>query len=96
MTITFSKQSKTQSRYYTIHDRQGNLFSSYTFTCVWGTVLESGRAKVYTFDSRGEMEKKMRFLMKKRISSGYKILYSYSHDSVYTEIFNSFGDQHAV
>ncbi len=96
MTITFYKQSKSVPRYYTMHDRQGNLFSQYTFTSVWGTVLESGREKVYTFDSPGEMEKKIQFLMKKRILSGYKVLYSYSRDSVYTEIFNSFGNQHAV
>ncbi|MEA1910164.1 MAG: hypothetical protein U9N32_00625 [Spirochaetota bacterium] len=96
MTITFYKQSKSGSRYYTMHDRQGNFFSQYTFTSVWGTVLESGREKVFTFDSRGEMEQKMRFLMRKRILSGYKVLYSYSRDSVYTEIFNSFRDQHAV
>jgi predicted DNA-binding WGR domain protein len=96
MTITFYKQTKSNSRYYTMHDRQGNLFSRYTFTSVWGTVLESGREKVYTFDSRGEMEKKVRFLMKKRILSGYKVLYSFSRNSGYTEIFNSIGDQHAV
>ena len=76
-----------------MHDRQGNLFSPYTFTSVWGTVLQSGREKVFTFDTRREMEKKMRFLMKKRIVTGYKVLYSFSRKSMYTDIFNSIMDQ---
>lgn len=96
MTITFYKQSNSRTRYYTMHDRQGHFFSQYTFTSVWGTVLESGREKVYTFDSRQEMEKKMRFLMRKRILSGYKVLYSFSRNNVYTKIFNSIADKHAV
>ena len=95
MTITFFKQTSTSSRYYTMHDRQGNLFSPYTFTSVWGTVLQSGREKVFTFESHREMEKKLRFLMKKRISSGYKVLYSFSRNAEFTEIFNSIKDQQA-
>jgi predicted DNA-binding WGR domain protein len=95
MTITFYKKTGSNSRYYTMHDRQGNLFSAYTFTSVWGTVLESGREKVYTFESSADMEKKLRLLMKKRIVSGYKILYSFSRKDVYTKIFNSIMDQQA-
>ncbi|MCK5673960.1 MAG: WGR domain-containing protein [Spirochaetales bacterium] len=95
MTITFYKQTSASSLYYTMHDRQAHLFSPYTFTSVWGTVLESGREKVFTFDTRQDMEKKLRFLMKKRISSGYKVLYSFSRNDIYTEIFNSIKDQQA-
>ncbi len=81
--------------YYTMHDRQGNLFSPYTFTSVWGTVLQSGREKVFTFDSRKEMDKKLRYLIKKRIASGYKVLYSFSRNSAYTEIFKYINDLQA-
>jgi predicted DNA-binding WGR domain protein len=88
MTITFYKQTDKSSRYYTVHDRQGNLFSPYTFTAVWGTVLQSGREKVFSFDSRKDMDKKLRFLMKKRIRGGYKVLYSFSRNNEYKEIFN--------
>lgn len=95
MTITFYRQTAKSSLYYTMHDRQGNLFSPYTFTSVWGTVLKSGREKVFTFDSRAEMEKKLRFLLKKRIASGYKVLYSYSRNAAYTEMFNTLGNQQA-
>ena len=95
MTITFYKQSSSSTRYYTMHDRQGNLFSPYTFTSVWGTVLQSGREKVFTFDSRQEMDKKLCFLIKKRIESGYKVLYSFSRGSVYTKIFESIRDVQA-
>jgi len=96
MTITFYKQSSAITRYYTMHDRQGHFFSPYTFTAVWGTVLQSGREKVFAFDSRCEMEKKLRFLMNKRIASGYKVLYSFSRNDIYTEIFNSIKNQQAV
>ncbi len=95
MTITFYKQSTKFTRYYTIHDRQGHLFSPYTFTAVWGTVLQSGREKVFVFDSRFEMDKKIRFLIKKRSKSGYKVLYSFSRGNEYTEIFNSIRDVQA-
>ncbi len=95
MTITFYKQSAVSTRYYTMHDRQGHLFSPYTFTSVWGTVLQSGREKVFVFNSRKEMDKKLRFLIKKRIESGYKVLYSFSRGSTYTEIFESIRDVQA-
>ncbi len=96
MTITFYKQQSGSTRYYTMHDRQGNLFSTYTFTSVWGRVLESGREKVYTFDTREEMDKKLRLLMKKRISSGYRVLYSFSRSRKYKKIFESAGETKAV
>jgi len=89
MTITFYKQQSGFTRYYTMHDRQGSLFSPYTFTAVWGRVLERGREKVYTFDSRETMDKKLRELMRKRISSGYRVLYSFSRSSEYKEIFKT-------
>ncbi len=92
MTITFYKQTAASTRYYTMHDRQGDLFSPYTFTSVWGTVLQSGREKVFVFDSRKEMDRKLRFLIKKRIESGYKVLYSFFRGSTYTEIFESIKD----
>lgn len=92
MTITFYKQSPVSTRYYTMHDRQGHLFSPYTFTSVWGTVLQSGREKVFVFDSRQEMDKKLRFLIKKRSKSGYRVLYSFSRGDEYTEIFDSIRD----
>lgn len=95
MTITFSKQSSASTRYYTMHDRQGNLFSPYTFTSVWGTVLQSGREKVFSFDSRQEMDRKLRFLIKKRMESGYKVLYSFSRGDEYTKIFDSIRDVQA-
>lgn len=92
MTITFYRQLTVSTRYYTIHDRQGHLFSPYTFTSIWGTVLQSGRERVFAFNSRKEMDKKLRFLIKKRIESGYKVLYSFSRGSTYTEIFESIRD----
>lgn len=95
MTITFYKKTKTGSRYYTMHDRQGNLFTPYTFTSVWGNVIESGRQRVFTFNSRDEMNRKLRFLMGKRIKSGYKVLYSFSRNNTYTEIFNYIKDLQA-
>ena len=95
MTITFFNNESSVPRYYTIHDRQGNLFTPYTFTSVWGIFLKSGREKTFAFKSQIEMERKLRFLINKRIESGYKVLYSFSRCREYTEIFNSIREEQA-
>ncbi len=78
MIITFYKYTDRTSRYYTIHDRQGDLFSTYSFTAVWGTELSRGREKVYVFDTREDMEKKIRSIFRDRMLKGFKVLYSFA------------------
>lgn len=79
MIVVLQKTDKAgRLRYYTIHDRQGNLFSPHVLTCRWGLALNAGREKEYTFSSEQEKDKKVRELMKKRFRSQYKVLYGFS------------------
>lgn len=78
MIITFYKFNGTVNRYYTIHDRQGDLFSTYSFTAVWGIEMYKGREKAYVFDSRELMERKIRSIFRDRMRCGYKVLYSFA------------------
>lgn len=86
MIITFYKFTGKTNRYYTIHDRQGDLFSTYSFTAVWGIEMYSGREKMYTFKSREQMERKIRLIFKERIRNGYKVLYSFARKAAEKEL----------
>lgn len=87
MLITLVKTGADKRRhYYSIHDRQGGLFSSYTLTIVWGPSPHRGRERVYTFDTRKALERKLRSILKRRFSSGYSLLYSYSRSNNYRTI----------
>ncbi len=78
MIVTFYKFNGSVNRYYTIHDRQGDLFSTYSFTAVWGIEMYRGREKVYAFTAREPMERKIRAIFKERMRRGYKVLYSFA------------------
>jgi hypothetical protein len=89
--ITFYKNKPDgRMRYYTIHDRQNILFARYYFTTISGIELNVGREKLYTFKTRKEMDTKLRYLFKKRINTGYKVLYSFSRKSKYKEFFSKY------
>ncbi len=78
MMITFYKPGTSGSCfYYTVHDRQGSLFTSYSLTVIWGRALDRGKEKVYAFENRAEIDAKIRDLIRQRIRKGYKVLYSY-------------------
>jgi predicted DNA-binding WGR domain protein len=78
MMITLYKTDpKERIHYYSINDRQGHLFSSHTFTVNWGPALTAGREKVYSFESRAEMDRKLQLLIRERIRNGYRVLYTY-------------------
>lgn len=78
MLITFYRtDSNSEPYYYALHDRQGHLFSPYSFTVTWGAELSVGREKVYTFASREEMDAKLREIIDQRLRDGYRVLYSY-------------------
>jgi predicted DNA-binding WGR domain protein len=65
------------AHYYTLHDRQGHLFSHYSFTAAWGRNLARAREKVYQFDNQSDMDAKIRGLIREKLTRGYKVLYSY-------------------
>ncbi len=88
MMITFYKtDNHGRVRYYTIHDRQGHLFTTHSLTVIWGKALTSGREKVYPFQDRQAMDNHLRKLFKERIQSGYRILYSFSRKEKYRKLF---------
>ena len=63
--------------YYTLHDRQGHLFSELSFTVSWGRNMAASRDKIYAFDNQKDMDKKIRQLLTGKLTRGYKVLYSY-------------------
>lgn len=72
--------------YYSINDRQGHLFSAHSFTVNWGPALTVGREKVYTFERRSDMDQKLQELLRERIRSGYRVLYTYFRDHEYDHL----------
>ena len=77
MITLYRTDSLGASHYYTLHDRQGHLFSEYSFTTVWGRNLSASREKVYQFKSRAAMDARIRKILREKIAGGYRVLYSY-------------------
>ena len=78
MMITLYRTDSTGvSHYYTLHDRQGHLFSEYSFSVSWGRNMAASRDKVYEFENQTDMDKKIRMLLTGKLKAGYKVLYSY-------------------
>ena len=84
MMITLYKTDRQgRIHYYSVDDRQGHLFATYTFTVNWGTTLTAGREKVHIFDTRAEMDSKLQTLIRDRVRRGYRVLYSYFRNQEY-------------
>jgi predicted DNA-binding WGR domain protein len=77
MITLYRTDSAGAAHYYTIHDRQGQLFPVYSFTVAWGRNLSVSREKVYVFETSAEMDAKIRAILREKITAGYKVLYSY-------------------
>jgi predicted DNA-binding WGR domain protein len=78
MMVTLYKPDKTgRMRYYSISNRQGNLFSPFTFTVTWGVALSAGRERQYVFESQQDLDQKLRELVNSRLKAGYKVLYTF-------------------
>jgi len=91
MYITLRKTGAHGAQYYyTIHDRQPGLFQAHTLIAVWGPNPDSGRRKVYSFDTRDEKDEALRHLIRKRIGDGYAVLYSYARSKAYRRVFDEF------
>lgn len=87
MMITLYKtDDKGEIRYYSIHDRQGHLFSPYTFSVHWGPGLSVGREKSYVFETRREMDTKLQELIQGRVDDGYRVLYSFFRNRDYEHL----------
>lgn len=84
MIITLYKTDQHgRIHYYSLDDRQGHLFSNYTFTVIWGTTLTAGREKVHVFDTRRQLDEKLQMLVQERVRSGYRVLYSFFRNQEY-------------
>jgi hypothetical protein len=81
MVTLYTRDSSGVPRYYTIHDRQGLLFDRYSFTATWGSDASGGGERLFQFQSRREMDRKIRALLRKRLRSGYRVIYTYFRKS---------------
>jgi predicted DNA-binding WGR domain protein len=89
MIITFFKEdAKGSFWYYSVHDRQGNLFADFAFTVTWGREPNAGREKVHLYDSRAEMEKALRLIIRKKSSQGYRVLYRFARKDHFRSILS--------
>jgi predicted DNA-binding WGR domain protein len=77
MITLYRTDSSGAPHYYTLHDRQGHLFSDYSFTASWGRNLSAAREKLYQFTSGAEMDAKIRSILRDKIARGYRVLYTY-------------------
>jgi predicted DNA-binding WGR domain protein len=87
--VLYKSDSRGRSRYYTIHDRQGNLFSPYSLSVQWGSAPNGGQEKEYIFKTDKEKQKKIRLTIRRRLLDGYKVLYSFSRKPEERTFFNS-------
>jgi len=67
-------------RYYSIHDRQPMLYSRYALTVSWFAGNESAREKVYSFETRADMDAKLRTLFRTKLRDGYRMLYQFKRN----------------
>ena len=77
MVTLVREKSDDKLTYFSIHNRQGNLFSPYTITILSGTSLRQARERQLIFDSQNELDSTVRRLITDRLSQGYRVLYSY-------------------
>lgn len=76
LVILYRRNEAGLSYYYTLDDRQQNLFNPFSLTVSWGKQPEGGRSKTYVFESLEEKNRMIRGLLGKKLRT-YKVLYSY-------------------
>jgi hypothetical protein len=81
MTVTLYRERVGRTSYYSISDSQELLFDGYGFSTVWGSDLNRGRRKDYTFQTRRQMRERCRKLISRRLADGYRLLYTFSRDA---------------
>lgn len=65
------------TRYFTMHDRQGNLFTPYSLTVSHGASISGGSERLYILESQRELDERIRHIIRRRLRDGYQVLYSY-------------------
>lgn len=74
--ILYRRDESGAPFYYTLDDRQQNLFNPHSLTVSWGKHPEGGRKKHYTFATLAEKNHMVRKLLGSKLKT-YKVLYSY-------------------
>lgn len=83
MLVTLYKtDEKNRVHYYSIDDRQGNLFTRFHVCVTWGTNPQGGRVKHHELKNQEEKDALIRSLIRKKLKLGYKVLYTYFRDGV--------------
>lgn len=78
MMVTLVREKRGgELTYFSMHNRQGNLFSPFTVTVVSGSSLRQGKERQLVFDSQQELDETVRTLIKNHLRRGYRVLYSY-------------------
>lgn len=78
MMVTLVREKRNgELTYFSMHNRQGNLFSPYTVTLVSGDSLRRGKERHLAFDSQRDLDERVRTLIQNHLSRGYRVLYSY-------------------
>jgi len=75
-----------QIRYVTVHNRQPTLFSEHAFTVCSGTIQGPSSERLYTFDTRDEMDAALQRTIRTRVNRGYRVLYSYFRKHEYEDL----------
>lgn len=65
------------TRYYTIHNRQGNLFTPYSLTVSWGASVSGGTERLLILESRKEFDERVRMIVRRKLHTGYQVLYCF-------------------
>ncbi len=71
--------------YYTIHDRQSGLSHPWSLTVTWSRGAGRGREKFYLFENLAEKDRMIRKLLGRRTKDGYRLLYSFSRDTAWSD-----------
>lgn len=76
LVLLYKRESDKSAYYYSLDDRQQNLFNPFTVTVCWGFQPEGGVKKQYIFESLSEKNQFIRKTLNKKMKT-YKVLYSY-------------------
>ncbi len=83
MMITLYKAEDSGDIYYFCLSTRQDHESRFHFCINWGFTLKNGRQKTFTYDSRDEMNRKMKLFITAKMKDGYKILYSFFRKDEY-------------
>ncbi len=77
MVTLYKLDARNRARYVTIHTRQPSLFGDHIVTVRHGMVSGTGTDRNYTYESREEMDRALRRLLKRKARQGYRVIYRY-------------------